>query len=166
MADMEQRIQESINESRPNLTESIADDQKEIEVFVTMSSGNSISESDLVIGRFYHPVLFSSMLPKKLIQTTITTRCAEFLGNSGGRLEFKFDDSNRSMFFPSDLGLANSKNWHRFVYLGKNHLDSFAVTLMMKFANRDWILNTTAYSDRGECNPISNLSFVPRLSNE
>jgi len=166
MADMEQRIQESINESRPNLTEDIVVDKKEVDVFVDMSLSQSIPENDLIIGQHYYPVLFVATLPNKLLNTTMTMKDAEFLGVVGGRLEFKFDGSNRSMFFPSDVGMIAKKNWHRFVYANKNHLESFAVTLMMKFANRDWVLKTEAYSERGECNRLTNLSFIPLLSSE
>lgn len=164
MAEMEQRIQESINESRPNLVEAIEDDQQEIDVFVDMALGYSISESDLVVSQCYYPILFSSILPKKLLQTTVTMKEAEFLGIVNGRLEFKFANSDRSIFFPADITLINKTNWHRFVFDNKSSLDSFAVTLMMKFSNRDWIIKTDAYSEKGECNVISNLSFVPKLS--
>ena len=166
MADMEQRIQESINERRPNLTEDIVADRKEVDVFAGMSLSQSIPEDDLIVGQYYYPVLFVPSLPNKLLNITITTKDAEFLGVVGSRLEFKFSNSGRSMFFPSDEVINSKKNWYRFVYDHKRHLDSFAVTLMMKFSNRDWILKTEAYTERGECNQITNLSFIPAISDE
>ena len=74
MAEMEQRIQESINERRPNLTEDIVADRKEVDVFAGMSLSQSIPEDGLIVGQYYYPVLFVPSLPNKLLNITITTK--------------------------------------------------------------------------------------------
>jgi hypothetical protein len=152
--DMQKMIQESLNKSRPNLTENIVKDKEAITSFLPMMEDHSIDESHLTVGKKYFPMLFSVTYPNKSIGVLLTIEHVQFLGVSGSRLKFVCA-KGESIFYPSDAALT--ANWFRYVYQAKDQLDQAIRNILMKFKNTDWVVSASGYNIDGKMHPISNI---------
>jgi hypothetical protein len=155
VADMLKLIQESVNANRANLSECIEKDKVDFCSFIDMAEGYSVSESELTVGNYYCPIMFSVTFENKNINLLTVIKLAKFDGITGSRLRFTYDNCNRSMFFPADTALR--ENWIRCIYIVKDHLDQTIVNLALKFRGTEWTITALGYDANGVLGTITNI---------
>jgi len=135
--------------------ESIQDDFKYVTSFLDSANGFTIAESELIVGNYYFPIDILYSPHERKLTLILVIQPAEYVGVAGSRLEFRYNVSSKSLFFPSDESLTDSE--HRYIYSNRNELDQIVSVAIMKFSNTDWDFQAFGFDLTGTIQRITNL---------
>jgi hypothetical protein len=155
VTDMWRWIQESKNLSRPNLSEAIEEDKLEFASFLEAALGFDIDENDLIVGNTYVPMQISVEYPFKALRSLLAIKPVVYLGKSGGRFVFRYDENAASIFIPSEDALPT--DWYKFIFANKNQLDQVLLIMSLRFNGTEWNLMYRGWDDKGVCRPLIGL---------
>jgi hypothetical protein len=153
--EMQKFMREMSNEKRKFINEDIVQDKKYVETFISAVLTDSINENQLIIGNYYCPMLIQVDYKKKLVGVMIAIKLAQYIGSTGSRLRFMYDECQKPLFFPSDEGLI--PNSVRAVFPNRDKLDFYVNLLVLKFNYDDWIIKAQGFDEMGDLRPISNI---------
>ena len=149
------KVMEQSRHRKNALHEDIIQDKAFVQTFIDSTNESSISENQLTISEYYYPVDISINVEDKIFGILLAVQEAEYVGNEGSRLLFKYCGSTKTMAFPQDAFL--SENEYRFVFADKKSLDWTISIIELKFKNNGWEVNAKGFDLSGVLQKITNI---------